>query len=179
MNDSIPLHPAIVHLPLALGFLMPILALLVFVALKRERLTRLAGWGTLLFFQTLLVAGGYGAIMTGEEDEELVERIVSETVLERHEHAAERFLWAGAATCLLIVIGTASRSKRLQTVFAAASFIAMLAVGVLGLRTGKIGGEIVYIHGAAQIHSDRAHLQQATELLESRRDDGDSEYEHN
>ncbi len=98
---SLPLHPAVVHLPLGLAFVMPALALGFAWALWTGRIrprARLA----LVALQALLLGAGLVAMNTGEREEDRVERIVPDTALHTHEAAAEPFVWATGLTLVLI-----------------------------------------------------------------------------
>ncbi|MDH5493969.1 MAG: hypothetical protein OEY14_18610, partial [Myxococcales bacterium] len=105
MNE-IPIHPAIVHLPIALAMLMPLFALLIGLAVHRRKLPRWT-WAFALGLQVLLVGSGMVAMQTGEHDEEIVEEIVPEQAIEAHEEAAEVFVWTGAGLVVLFALGLA------------------------------------------------------------------------
>jgi hypothetical protein len=93
--NPLPWHPKLVHLPLALAFLVPALGVLLWIATARSWLPRRA-WLLYVLAQLGLLLGAWAASATGEEDEDLVERFVPEAALEAHEEAAEAFLWAWA-----------------------------------------------------------------------------------
>ncbi len=63
--SSLPLHPALVHLPLGLAFVMPFLAVSLAWALWVRRVPRLT-WAIVVALQTVLLAGGLVALRTGE-----------------------------------------------------------------------------------------------------------------
>lgn len=145
---SVPLHPAIVHIPLALAMLVP-LGAIVIAALAWRRQPSRALVAVLVVFQGLLVGSGVVAMNAGESDEDRVEAVVPEPAIERHEERAEAFLIAGAA-----VLGTFAAAwalarrpgigRAVLTVAAAGT----LVVGGLALGVGSSGGELVYVHGA-------------------------------
>ena len=85
-----PLHPAVIHLPIALAVLMPGLAALSIYLIYKGFLPS-RSWGAIVLLQALLVASAWAALETGEREEERVERIVAERHIETHEEAAERF----------------------------------------------------------------------------------------
>ncbi|MCB9598346.1 MAG: hypothetical protein H6719_36870 [Sandaracinaceae bacterium] len=151
MNDM-PLHPAIVHLPLGLAMLIPLLALGAAVAIHRGSLPRWL-WGGVLALQLLMVAGGLAAMNTGERDEEVVEDVVSERLIHEHEEAAERFVWVSAALGLLFALGVALPKPKWRSVAMAASVIGSLGAAGLALDVGHEGGVLVYRHGAAAAHA--------------------------
>jgi uncharacterized membrane protein len=145
--SNLPLHPAIVHVPLGLAFVIPLVAIAIAVAVRAGRLQR-GAFGVVLGLQILLVGGGLVAMKLGERDEHRVEAVVSERLIEAHEERAEAFLWvagvvlAGAAA-LLVVPG------RTVGVVSAVVAAGTLAVAALAVRTGEAGGELVYVQGAA------------------------------
>ncbi len=145
---SLPLHPAVVHLPMGLAVVIPLVALI--VAWRWSK----ASWGIVVLLQALLFAGAFVALETGEDDEERVEQRleasgVGEAPLEAHEDAAKVFTGAAAAVLALMVAGFfAGEGRRWLPVLAA---VGALAVAGLGLRVGHAGGELVYVHGAAAV----------------------------
>lgn len=143
---SLPLHPALVHIPLGLAFVVPLLALGVLVLFRKDALPRKA-WALVVGCQAVLVAGGFVAMRTGSGEEEKVERVVSEQAISRHEEAAEVFTWTAAAVLALsvVVLLVPARATRLGAVAAA---VGMLAVAGLGVRVGHAGGQLVYQHNA-------------------------------
>jgi len=101
--NGLPLHPAVVHIPVALAMLIPLLAIGL-LALTWRKPSRNA-LVLLLAAQAGLVASGFVAMSTGEETEEVVERVVAKTYIHEHEERAELFVWVGAAG--LVVAGAA------------------------------------------------------------------------
>jgi hypothetical protein len=144
---TVPLHPALVHVPLGLAFVLPLVAAGLAVALWRGVLPR-RSWLVFVLLQALLVGGAGAALWSGEAEEDRVERVVGDAALHRHEEAAESFLW-GAALVLgagaAVLVGPA----RAAAAFAVVAFAGTLAVTALAIRTGKAGGDLVYVHGAA------------------------------
>ena len=72
---SLPLHPALVHVPLGLAFVIPLVALALTVLVWRGVVSKKA-WAMMVALQAVLVAGGVVAIKTGGAEEERVEDIV-------------------------------------------------------------------------------------------------------
>jgi uncharacterized membrane protein len=146
-----PLHPAVVHLPVALAVVTPLFAALAAWAIARWGLGRQAWLGVVLL-NALLFGSALLALETGEAEEERVERVVAERFIEEHEEAAERFLWlAGIAAAVSVagLLGTrVGRSARVASVVVSAVALAA-AVAV-----GHSGGELVYVHGAANAYVD-------------------------
>ena len=148
-----PLHPAVVHLPLALAVLLPVFALLALWAIHRGTSARLA-WSVPLVLAALMTGSAWVALRTGESEEDRVEEVVSEAAIHEHEEAAERFLLlAGVVTILAgagLARGTLGSAGRILTT---AGAVAVLAAGV---QVGARGGELVYTHGAALVYAQDA-----------------------
>lgn len=146
--NQTPLHPILVHLPLTLAVLMPLVAFGLLLALWRQWLPRRT-YLLAVILQALLVGGGMLAIRSGEADEERVERVVAEAAIETHGEAAEAFVWAAGIALALMILPLLLRKDpavRLAMLTAAAATVIVLG---LGYRAGKAGGELVYRHGAA------------------------------
>ncbi|NNL86524.1 MAG: hypothetical protein HKP27_12770 [Myxococcales bacterium] len=141
-----PLHPAVVHLPIALAVLIPGLALLAAVTI-RLKLVAARTWWAVLLLQLVLLGSIWAALETGEDEEERVERVVAERHIEAHEELAERFQLVGAVALVFVagglLPGTAGGFAR------AAAVLATLGVLAAGVQVGHSGGELVYRYGAA------------------------------
>lgn len=144
-----PLHPAVVHVPLALAVLLPISALVALWAMRRGA-RALHAWMVPVALALLLTGSAWVALRTGEAEEDRVEAVVGHDLLHEHEEAAERFLLfsglvtvVGMAGLLGGTVGTASR------LVATAGSVVVLAVAV---QVGAAGGELVYRHGAASAY---------------------------
>lgn len=148
---SVPLHPALVHIPLGLAIAIPLVAFGIVLATWKSGFSKKA-WTLVVGLQAVLLLGGIVAQRTGSAEEDKVERVVAEGAIGAHEEAAEGFL-VGAGVALLLsglVLVAPARLARAGTVTAA---IATLAVAGLGVRVGKAGGELVYRHGAASAYT--------------------------
>ena len=99
-----PLHPAIVHFPIVLAVLAPLLAAGAFWAIQSEHLPR-RSWLGIVILQVVLVGTVWIATETGEHEEDRVERVVAERHIEEHEEAAERFLALAALALPLAAAG--------------------------------------------------------------------------
>lgn len=137
--NNLPLHPAVVHLPIALAVLVPLLAAGTGLAVWRGALPRRA-WTIVVVAQALLVATGLLAMRTGESEEERVEHRVSERAIEAHEEAAEVFLWGAGVT---LAVTAAALVVPAPAVLAAAILATVVTAG-LGFRVGHAGAELVY-----------------------------------
>ncbi len=147
---ELPLHPALVHLPLGVALILPLVAALVLAGWWTGRLPRFAWWLAVLL-QVVVVAGSFVAMETGEDEEERVEEAIGHDAIHEHEEAAEAFSYAGLAL-LLVFVGAALLPKEpLARKLAAAGVLGSLATAGLGLDTGHHGGELVYVHGAGSV----------------------------
>ncbi len=146
-----PLHPAIVHLPIALAAILPLLAFAGLWAIRSAWLPRRA-WSAVVVIAGLLLAGSWAALETGEDEEERVERVVAEHFIEEHAEAAELFTWLAVAVFLVTAGGL--MAGRVGDVARVISLV--LAVGLLaaGVRVGHLGGQLVYTKGAAAAYID-------------------------
>ena len=144
---SLPLHPAIVHVPLGLAFVMPLLGAGFAWALWTGRL-RPAAWVTIVALQTVLLGAGLVAMNTGEREEERVEAVVPEAALEQHEELAEQFVWATGGTLLLACLVLVFRRPAAARALAAATVMGTIAVTASAVRVGHAGGQLVYKHNA-------------------------------
>ena len=167
--DTLLFHPKLVHVPMALGVLMPIIAGGMLVAWWRNWLPRQA-WRIAIGLQLLLLGSGMLALRSGEAEEHRVERVVEERFIEEHEEAAELFVWASGGVLALMLLAGALGSRRSALPTATAATLGTLLVLGLGYRTGQAGGSLVYEHGAAQAYS-RAGPAGAKATLSDERDD--------
>lgn len=148
-----PMHPAVVHLPLALAVLMPALAALSMVAIRRQLLPPRI-WLSIVLLQGILAGSAWMAHETGEDEEERVEKSVAESHIELHEERAHAFLVLAAVGLLIsgggLLQGSAGRLGRAATL--------AMSVAVLGgaLLAGHSGGELVYRYGAAEAYLNGA-----------------------
>lgn len=152
-NVDLPLHPLVVHLPLALAVLVPMLAAFALLVWWRGWPSGRRAWGLVAALQALLVLGALVALRTGQAEEERVEAAVAESVLEGHEEAAEIFL--GVATGVLVPAFLALLVPGVTAgrLLAATALAGMVLGAVLAVRVGEAGGELVYRHGAAAVYA--------------------------
>lgn len=144
-----PLHPAVVHFPIVLAVLLPVIA--AFVLWKIHDGGRVRAWRYVALTAALVVASGMVAKKTGENEEDTVEAVVPESALHDHEEAAEAFVlvaWIVFGTTLVgFAPGLAGKGGRL------AAFAGTLALVWFGWRVGDLGGKLVYQHGAGSAYT--------------------------
>jgi uncharacterized membrane protein len=145
-----PLHPAIVHFPIALALVAPLVAAGAAWAIHTQRLRR-AAWLGVVILQAAVVGSGWLALETGEREEERAERVVAERHIESHEEAAQRFVWLAGLTLALAAAGLlASPAGGAARALALAASLAVVAAVA---AAGHSGGELVYRHGAAAAYA--------------------------
>src|SRR5262245_37826998 len=101
-----PLHPAVVHFPVALSALTPLLAALILLAVRSGRLPP-QSWAVVVLLQALLFGGAWLAHETGHHEEERAERVVDEALIEEHEKAADWVEWMSGAGLAVTLLGLA------------------------------------------------------------------------
>jgi uncharacterized membrane protein len=143
-----PLHPALVHVPLGLSMLAPLVIAAVMLGRRR------CGWprSTLLLplaVQAIVVAGAVLAMRSGEADEDRVEGRAPDAAVERHEDLAGAFTWSAGGVLVLLGGGMLLSAGRARTTLLSLAGAGSLVVCGLGIATGQAGGELVYVHGAA------------------------------
>jgi hypothetical protein len=139
------LHPQVVHLPIALAVLMPLVSLGLFAAWLSGYLPRRT-WLIALVLQAILVGSAFAALRTGEDDEEIGEKYAGKHDVHEHEEAGELFFFVSIG--VLVAVGAAHfvRQEKPARIIAAVAVAGTIAVLVLGYRTGQAGGHIIHDH---------------------------------
>lgn len=174
-----PLHPALVHLPLGLAFILPALALGFAWVVWKNPLKRRA-WTLIVVLQAVLLGAGFVAMNTGEREGERIERAVPKAAIERHEKLAEQFLWATGITLVVAVGAVVFRRPSAVRILTGTAVLGSLLVAAAALRVGHAGGQLLYLHnaGAAYALGNRALAQPSSEqpnLVNSAGADDDSD----
>ncbi|MCB1048186.1 MAG: hypothetical protein KDC10_13400 [Calditrichaeota bacterium] len=136
---NILFHPAVVHLPLGLAMLIPVLSLWL---LWKHR----DSWGLLLIPLLMLVAGAHLALFTGERIEDAYKQVhgtESRAAIHEHEEKAETLVVLAWAGLLLTAAGVWLPARLRQP---ARILATVVAFGIAGqaVNTGHAGGELVY-----------------------------------
>ena len=163
--NTLPLHPAVVHVPLGLALVMPLLLAALLWAVLTDRLPGRV-WLLTLVLQGVVLGAAAIALRTGEQDEERVEGRVGEARLEAHERAAHAFTLAAGATFVTVGVAAALRNRRRPFALAGMTSVALsVAMLALGVQAGHRGGALV--HGVASVgaapEGQGADAPQATE----------------
>jgi uncharacterized membrane protein len=148
-----PLHPAVVHLPIALAVLLPAFALGALWAIRRGARPSLA-WGLATAMFAALTFSAWIAVETGEQAGERVERVVAEAPMESHEEAAEAFLTVSAVVLGIALVGLrGGRIGNSARLLGAVGSVVLLGAG---WKVGHSGGALVYRYGAASAYATSA-----------------------
>lgn len=156
-----PLHPAIVHLPIALSILLPFFAVGALVAIRRGA-RPLKAWGITTALFAALTLSSWVAVETGEQQTERVEQVIAEAPIETHEEAAEAFLLFSLGVLGVAAIGLTS--GKIGTVARVAGTAGALALVAAGYQVGHTGGKLVYQYGAAAAYTDGNTVVRAGEV---------------
>ncbi|MBY0515627.1 MAG: hypothetical protein K2P81_01875 [Bacteriovoracaceae bacterium] len=145
-----PLHPQFVHFPLALSVIIPLLAVAIMVMIKQKAFSPMV-WGLVIGLQVLTTATGYLSMNLGESEEDVVEKVVEKKHISEHEEKAEVFVAFSVAATVVAILVLFLKAE-LQLYFMMLSFVIMLAQCFTAYRTGESGGELVYVHKAANAY---------------------------
>jgi uncharacterized membrane protein len=145
-----PLHPAVVHLPIALTLLVPIFAIGALIAISRGAKV-LKSWSIAAAMLGALSLSAWVSLETGQDQEEKVEAVVPEQAFETHEEAAEAFV--AVSLVVLGIAGAGLVGGRVGTVARYAATAGTLALVVAGYNVGHSGGKLVYTYGAASAYT--------------------------
>lgn len=149
---SLPLHPLLVHIPLALAFLLPVVTAGFTWAAWKMR-TRPIAWLTVVALLAILLGAGLVALNTGQNEEKRVEAVVPEAAIAAHEELAEQFLWitgitlVAAASVMLIRRPAALRTLTVVTL------VGTFLIAGAAIRVGHAGGRLVYVYNAGAAYA--------------------------
>jgi len=155
-KDGTPFHPALVHLPLGVSLVLPLLAFLAAVAIWKGWVPKRTWW-VIVLLQAMLAVGTFMTYQTGKHEKDLVGGIVDDAPVAAHEEAAEVFSVAVYATLVVSIAAGVAQASRLAPVAHLLVAALGLVIVFLGMRVGHLGGRLIYVHNAAQ-----AHLPEAT-----------------
>ena len=171
--NTLPLHPAVVHAPLGLALILPILLAGLAWAIVTGRLPARA-WLVGLLLQGVVLGAALVALRTGEQDEERVEGRVGEAQVEAHQRAARAFTLAAGATFGAAALGFALRNRRRPFLTAGIGTVALsLAMLGLGIQADHRGGLLV--HGGGILAAPGQAEPGAGEEQSLRQDSGDDD----
>jgi uncharacterized membrane protein len=139
--SSLPLHPLIVHTPVALLIVSALFELV-------GRATDVAWWRKAAFAMLIVgVLGAAAAVLTGGPAGDAAEKLgVPEPAVDAHEEMAQVTLWVGVAAVLARAV--AGRMGAARGAMATLGLLLHLAAAVTVGVTGFRGGKLVFDHGA-------------------------------
>ncbi len=152
MEGGVPLHPALVHLPIGLAIILPFFFAVFLFMIYRGKMEAKQWWIPVIL-QLVLVFASFAALRSGESEEEHVEKAVPEAALEEHEEVAHYFFYLILITFL--VSAGALKDTKVAGLLRSGAVVLSLATLGTGLYAGKLGGELVFKHGAADVYSKR------------------------
>ena len=103
------LHPKLVHLPLALSMLMPLLGGALTLSWWRGWLPRRV-WIIALALHITLTLSAFAAMQSGEDEQNVAERAVSGELIRAHEESASALLWLSVVALFSALIATISET---------------------------------------------------------------------
>jgi uncharacterized membrane protein len=144
-----PLHPAVVHFPIVLAIILPVIAIAALVVITRGRPVRPL-WLVVVLFAGAVTASAWASVETGEDQEELVEKVVGDDPIHEHEDAADLFFLLSGISLAIIAAGLLKGrpGEIARWAGCSASIVVLAAV----INVGHTGGELVYVHGAGKAY---------------------------
>jgi len=153
--EGLPTHPVVVHLPLVLAVLLPLVSGAIGYAVWKGRASgRLWAWVVAGHF--VLFASAGAASLLGEADARRIQTRIDADVVEVHEAEGHRLLFASGITFALALAGLVLQRPKQRHTAMAATFAFGLACAALGVLAGRGGAVLVYQHGAAAAWSEPA-----------------------
>lgn len=145
-----PLHPAVVHFPVVLSVLIPLVAIGALWAIKTGARPSRA-WGVTTAVAAVLALSAWAAVQTGEQQEERVEDTVGESRIEQHAEAGETLLITSAGLLAVIALGLMPGTTGRVARYAGAA--GTLVVVAVAYQVGSSGGELVYKYNAGAAYA--------------------------
>lgn len=108
--SAIPLHPDIVHIPIGMSVLLP-LVIIAFLWAERKDVVSPRAWLFVVGLQVLIAGSSFLAAQAGEQDEEVVEHVVPESAIEAHEEWGEAVTWYSLATLGTVIYPALMRTS--------------------------------------------------------------------
>ncbi len=137
---GLPLHPSVVHVPLGIALVLPLVAVLMFLGILRGLLPA-RSWWVILVLQAVMLTAGFVAQSSGEKDEEVVEEIVPEEAIHDHETKAKQFILTMDLAVLLSIGALATAAAKVGRLVLILATLATFLTAGMAMRTGHAGGE--------------------------------------
>jgi len=145
-----PLHPIVVHFPIVLSVLLPVVAVGSLWAIHRGA-RPLRAWGGSLAVAAALTLSAFVAVETGEDQEERVEKVVTESRLDAHANAGETLYFASIGVLAVLALGLMPGDKGRIARYVGA--VGTLTVAAAAFKVGMTGGDLVYKYNAASAYA--------------------------
>lgn len=136
-----PLHPAIVHFPIVLAVLTPLVVVMAIRAISRGAKLRSA-WAVVLLAFAFTAVAAFASVQTGGAQAEQVEQSVGETAVEAHEEAAELFEISSFVMLAIATMGLAN--GKIGSVARGVTAVGSLVLLAMVVNVGHSGGRLVY-----------------------------------
>ena len=146
-----PLHPAVVHLPMALVVLLPVTVAVATWVIRRGG-APMRVWGVAVAFHAALALSTWASLASGEAAEEQVEKLVAEAPLSSHEEAAEAFMTLAIGATVISLLGL--RRDRAGSIARGVAGVGTLVLLGAGWQVGHSGGQLVYRYGAGSAYTN-------------------------
>lgn len=145
-----PLHPIVVHFPIVLSILLPLVAAGALYAVSRGA-RPMRAWGITIAVAAALTLSAWVATETGEQQEERVEDVVGESRLDAHASAGESLFYASIGVLAVLALGLAPANTGRVARYVGAA--ATLTVAAASFKVGMTGGDLVYKYDAASAYA--------------------------
>ncbi len=145
-----PLHPVVVHFPVVLSILLPVIAAGALWAIHRGA-RPLRAWGVAIAVAAALTLSAFVAVETGEDQEERVEKVVSESRLDTHADAGESLYFVSIGVLAVLALGLMPGDKGRIARYVGA--VGTLTVAAAAFKVGTTGGDLVYKYNAASAYA--------------------------
>lgn len=145
---EMPLHPLFVHFPIVLATMIPFLAIIFLIGIKRGYFNPQV-WVVVVIIAALYTISSLVAVELGEDEEDIVKKVVAHAALEEHEEAGEMIPWVAGGIFLISLTPLALKYRtRLQLLTVLVSALGLAPV----IEAGHSGGLLVFEHGAPRAY---------------------------
>lgn len=144
-----PLHPIVVHFPIVLSILLPVVAVGSLWAIHRGA-RPMRAWGVAIAVAAALTLSAFVAVETGEDQEERVEKVVAESRLDAHADAGETLYFISIGVLAVLALGLMPGDKGRIARYVGA--VGTLTVAAAAFKVGMTGGDLVYKYNAASAY---------------------------
>lgn len=146
-------HAFAVHAPIGLSLLAPfVCALLTFLILRRG-VDKRAWWVAVLVAVSIAI-GSFVASSSGDTERHVLREGVPAAALDEHEAAGNWVVISSCVFSLACLVGALDRNEKRRKIVMIASIVLACHVASTTIRTGYLGGKLVYEHNAAAFRHD-------------------------